>query len=264
MADNFHRARHYLLHFLTAKRRGHGVHSPFAYRLCEDVFYNPFPHYDFGLLNQLRKSLLRDHTTITVEDHGAGSRTFRTTTRQVARIAANGITGRREAEILYRLVNFLGCKRIVELGTSLGLTTLYLARGAPAATVYSIEGAAALSAFASALAGQAEVSNIRFVADVFDKALPAVLSEAGSPDLVYIDGNHTYEATLRYYEMIKDSRSASTVIVLDDLYWSPGMTKAWHKIVADPDNTLTIDGFHLGFVFFRTEFAQKQHLRVML
>lgn len=147
---------------LTAKRKGHGVHSPFVYALCENVFYNPHPYYDFERLAQVRSRLLQDDTLLQTENFGAGSRKFRSSERKVSALARHGISSRKQSEVLYRLANFMKCNSILELGTSLGLNTLYLASHNPACKVITVEGSASLHDFARKLAEETKVTNTSF------------------------------------------------------------------------------------------------------
>jgi predicted O-methyltransferase YrrM len=261
---NRHQAFHYLRHFLSAKRKGHGIHSPFAYRLCEEVFYNPFEYYDFELLYSIRRKLLEDPSELEVRDLGAGSKTFKTSTRPVQDIAAKGISTRRQAELLYRLIQVLNCRQIIELGTSLGLTSLYLAKGNKNIRVTSIEGSEALVRFATGLSHEHQVHNIEFIQGHFHDKLPEVLQHGPAPDLLYIDGNHTYEATLHYFQLGLERSHNNSVFVFDDIYWSQDMTRAWHEIRRHPAVRLSIDTFYTGLIFFREEIRQKTDLKLWL
>jgi predicted O-methyltransferase YrrM len=80
-----------------------------------------------------------------------------------------------------------------------------------------------------------------------------VLEKIKTLDMLFIDGNHSYDATMRYFEMCKPYLHNQSLIVFDDIYWSKGMTQAWKEIKADPIVTVSIDLFFIGLVFFRKE-----------
>ena len=262
MIYKLHTAKHYLMHWLQAKRGGHGVHSPFAYYLCEEVFYNSNPFYDFTPLNKIRKELLQNETSIDVLDLGAGSQHFKSDRRFVKDIAKHGISSAKQSELLFRLVNVLGHSKLIELGTSLGLNTLYLKAAAQDAKLFTIEGNPELQQFASTLAAQYGYKDIHFLEGNFDELLPNLLEQEGPFDLLYVDGNHRYEATVRYFELALKYKYEKSVIVFDDIYWSPEMTKAWKEISKHPAVSLSIDLFHFGIVFFREEIKEKQELKL--
>ncbi len=261
---NTHQILHFIKHFFTARRKGHGIHSPFAYQLCEEVFYNPDSFYDFEILNEVRSSLWSNDTKIEVQDFGAGSKTFGSNARRISAIAKYGISSNIQSELLYKLINYMGCKTSFELGTSLGLNTLYMAKACSQGQVYSFEGSPALVTIASGLAKQLQASNIHFVSGRFDDTLPQTLAAINKIDLLYVDGNHTYEATLRYFEMALPYVHEQSVMIFDDIYWSPGMTAAWKKITEHPEVTLSLDGFYFGLVFFKKEIKEKTCLKIYL
>jgi predicted O-methyltransferase YrrM len=264
MTINFHQIKHYINHYFTAKRNGHGVHSPFAYELCEQVFYNDSHFYDFEELKKIRTTLLSNKTEISIEDFGAGSKTFSSNKRKIKELTKKGTSTTKQSETLYKLINFLNCKTSIELGTSIGLNTLYLAGANKNAQVITIEGSKNLFEFASELAKKNKINNIKFVHSKFDEALPQALKNINSLDLFYVDGNHTYEATLNYFKLALSKKNNSSVFIFDDIYWSDGMTRAWEEIKKHPSVTLSIDTFNFGMVFFREEIKEKINLRFLL
>ena len=267
MPPELHLLKYFARHFLTATRKGHGVHSPFAYQLCEEVFYNKHLYYDFEKLNKLRKQLLNyrgPNDVISVEDFGAGSRTMKEPSRKISQIARTGISGRRQSEMLYRLCHFLNCRVIVELGTSLGVNALYLAQSSKSATIYTLEGSGSLVEFAKNISRNNRVENIEFLKGKFDNTLPALLEKIKCFDLLYIDGDHTYESTIRYFSLALKHIHPGSVIVLDDIYWSSGMTRAWNEIKNSPHVSMSIDTFYSGIIFFRNEVKHPQHFRMWL
>ena len=190
---------------------------------------------------------------------GAGSKKLKSDKRLVSQIAKHGIAQKKQAEFLYRLLNKFTPATVVELGTSIGLTTLYLAKGSPRSDVYSIEGCPDLVQFSEKLFIEHEARNIQNISGNFDSAFPHLLKSLDHLDFLYIDGNHAYEPTMRYFNMALEKKNANSIFVFDDIYWSEGMQHAWKEIAAHPDVTLSLDLFYFGIVFFRTEQKNKEH-----
>jgi len=261
---NLHLILNFFRHFLSAKRNGHGVHSPFAFALCEEVFYNRHEFYDFESLKLTRNLLLKNSTKITVTDFGAGSKFLNSNSRSIKDIAGGGISSTLQSEIFYKLINYLKFETVIELGTSIGLNTLYLSKSNPSGKVISIEGSKSLTDFSRELARKHKISNIQFVNGKFDDVLPGILSTVKNPFLLYVDGNHSYNATVNYFNMALQKKENDAVIILDDIYWSSGMTKAWEEIKKNDAVTLSIDAFYFGLVFFRTEQKEKIALTIFL
>jgi predicted O-methyltransferase YrrM len=186
----------YLQYKLKAKDE-HAIHSPFVFKLYTEVISNPNNYYAFDELNKIRKQLLNNKQTIEVVDLGAGSKKM-SSTRKIADIAKYSVANKKYAELLFRLTNYFKPKSVLELGTSLGLSTLYLAQAAPKATILSVEGCPNTFAFAKQLIAGTGVKNIETINQSFDDAFDTLLKNKKF-DLVYIDGNHTYKATIKYF-----------------------------------------------------------------
>lgn len=246
----------YLQYKLKAKDE-HSVHSPFVFKLYTEVISNKNNYYAFDELNKIRKQLLKNQQTIEVVDLGTGSKKM-SNTRKVADIAKHSVAPQKYAELLFRLTNYFKPASVLELGTSLGLTTLYLAKAAPTANIISIEGCPNTNAFAQQVIAQAQVKNTEAINQSFDDAFKTILPTKKF-NLVYIDGNHTYEATIRYFNELLKITDENSVLIFDDIYWTPQMTQAWEEIKAHTAVTLSIDLFKVGLVFFRKENKQKEH-----
>lgn len=247
------------IRYRTSSFTDHDLHSPFVFDLYTELIRNRHPHYDFEALDQVRQSLLNNGQVIEVTDLGAGSRVFTGNQRQIKDIAKHGISQKKYAEFIYRFANKFRPGTIVELGTSLGLGTLYLAKACPQSKVYTIEGSPALADFAKDLFRQQKQHNIEVITGNFDTELPKLLGQLNALDLLYVDGNHAYEPTLRYFEQALKKKHNSSIFIFDDIHWSEGMERAWDEIRKHPEVTLSLDLFYIGIVFFRKEQKQKEH-----
>jgi len=248
----------YLNYRLTAHTE-HDVHSPFVYRFYQELIAHPSPLEDFRKLDRLRKELQENQTIIRITDLGARSKTLDDNTRSISDIVRHGIARKKQAEFLHRLVKRFAPQTMIELGTSVGLSSLYLAGAQPSSTLYTIEGCPELSAFAQKQFGQQQARNIVSLTGNFDEELPKLLSSLERVDLVYFDGNHAYEPTLNYFKMALEKKHAGTILIFDDIYWSAGMERAWKEIHTHPEVSLSMDFFQFGIVFFRTEQKNKEH-----
>lgn len=256
--------KHYIKHWFTANRKGHGVHSPFVYDLVENVFSNTFEFYAFNELNKTRKQLQLNDAELEVTDLGAGSKKFSSNKRKISDIAKYGISSKKQSEIYFKLINYLKCECIIELGTSIGLNTLYLHEAAPLARVYTLEGSSQIAHFAKRLFTEKKIDTINLIEGNFKDTLPELLKGITRFDLLYIDGDHTYESTIHYFEMALQKKHARSVIIFDDIYWSEGMTKAWEEIKQYKEVKASIDCFYFGMIFFREEFKQKEHFKLYI
>ncbi|HEY2583366.1 MAG TPA: class I SAM-dependent methyltransferase [Mucilaginibacter sp.] len=247
---NIRFAKDYLLHRFKAKNR-HGLHSPFVYRLADKIFYDFGDKKVYQEAENLRKQLLTDNRIITITDLGAGSVINNNTKKKVGDIAHNALKPPKLAQLLYRLAADLKPNNIIELGTCLGITTVYLQKAAPHANIYTLEGCPQTAGIAEETFKKAGTNNIELITGNFDDTLPPVITKLDKLDFVFIDGNHQKDATLKYFEWCLPKVQENTLLIFDDIYWSEGMKEAWNKIKAHPKVAVTIDLFWIGLVFFR-------------
>jgi len=261
MQQKLYQIKQYIKHLRNAKSRfGHGVHSPFVYELIEQVFNHQGRYYAFHKIEQVREQLLKEKKIITIEDFGAGSSQTKSNKRAISDIARSALLQKEHAQLLFRLVNRFRPSTILELGTSLGTTTAYLALARKTAQVYTFEGSPEISRIAKRNLDYIKLKNVQLITGPFDKKLPLALDRIETVDFAFIDGNHTYEATIRYFEMLLNKSSERSVFVFDDIYWSEGMTKAWKQIIKHPKVTISIDLFRMGIIFFRPESTKEDFI----
>lgn len=240
----------YLSHQLFAKSR-HGIHSPFVYRLVDEVIYDFRSNADYLPIEERRKQLLADEREIAVTDLGAGSHLNKSRTKQVREIATNALKKPRLAQLIYRLAKDQQPLHMIELGTCLGITSAYLAKACPHAKLITVEGCPQTAAIARQNFSALNLDNVELQVGNFDAVLPAILNQHAKPDFVYIDGNHRKDATVHYFDLVLPEVTENTLLIFDDIYWSKGMKEAWAQIKKHPKVTVTVDLFWIGLVFFK-------------
>ena len=238
--------------------KGHGTHSPFVYSFIREVINDKRKFYAYTGIEYLRRQLLDDKKLITVEDFGAGSKLNKTKERTIAAIAYSSLKPKKYSQLLFRMVNYYQPKTIIELGTSLGITTSYLASGNTNAAVYTFEGSSSVADKARENFTTLKLENIHLTEGNFDDTLKAKLEEINSVDFSFIDGNHRYEPTINYFEQLLAKSSDNSIIILDDIHWSKEMESAWHYVQNHPEVMTTVDLFFIGIVFIRKEFKTRQ------
>ncbi|HSC52583.1 MAG TPA: class I SAM-dependent methyltransferase [Phnomibacter sp.] len=259
MYNSFQLAKKYIQYWWNASNgKGHGVHSPFVFEFIIKVLNDAKSYDGFDAIEKLRSQLHHNNTLLIIEDFGAGSRTGATKQRSVQSIARAALKPKKFAQLLHRIARFYECKTIVELGTSLGITSAYLAQSPATQKLYTLEGSPAIASVAKQNFEALTLTNIEQVVGNFDETLAPLLQRSGPVDLLYIDGNHRYEPTIRYFEQAFPHLHEYSIVVFDDIHWSAEMEQAWHQVIADERVTMSIDLFFIGLVFFRKDFKIKQ------
>lgn len=242
--------------FIWRSKNEHAVHSPFVFSLWTQCVYRKTPKAALASWQAYRASLVSDHSLLWITDFGAGSKVFRSPQRSVAAIAKNAGISARNAALLTRICAYLAPQNILEIGTSLGLSTVAMALGNPKAQIISLEGCPATAAVAQSRLLQFGYDTTQIVVGSFQSLLPHYAMQTF--DLIYFDGNHQKAATWLYFETLLATATNDSIWIFDDIHWSPDMEAVWRAIQDHPKVTVTIDTFAWGMVFFRKEQA-KQH-----
>lgn len=235
----------------------HGTHSPFVYQLLEEVIYKKGNYYNYDKVASLRSRLLRDTRTIEVVDLGAGSKKLNNL-RKINQITKVSVKNKKLGELIYRMAVHFQPKLTLELGTSLGITTSYLALANTNGNVISLEGDPETRKIAIENFQSLNISNIKSIEGNFDDQLPKLLEHLSEIDFAFLDGNHRKEPTLSYLKQILPKLKNGSCVIIDDIYWSREMTEAWEEIIKMPEFTVSIDLFYFGILFIRKE-QKKEH-----
>jgi predicted O-methyltransferase YrrM len=267
MHSKFQLGLKYLHYYLTSSNgKGHGIHSPFIFHFITKILNDKHHYPEYDIVENLRQKLLRDQTILTVEDFGAGSLVNNNKQRTVASIAKIAAKQKKYSQLLFRIVKEYKPQTVLELGTSLGITTLYLAIANPDAKLTTIEGAKEVAEIANENFTTLQLQNlparqagIELITRNFDDSLSSVICYLSSVDFVFMDGNHRHEPTVRYFQQLLSKANNDSIFIFDDIHWSKEMEQAWKIIKENNAVRCSIDLFFMGIVFFRKEFKEKQH-----
>ncbi len=263
MYSSFQLAKKYLHYYFTASSgKGHGVHSPFVFEFITSILNDKTQYDCYGVIEARRKELLQDNTVIEVEDFGAGSAVMKSNRRLVKHIAASSLKPKKFGQLLHRIVQYYQPVSVLELGTSLGITTCYLAKGNKDAIVHTCEGSAAIAAVARKSFEALQIKNVQLTEGDFAKTLQPLLDATSKIDLAFVDGNHRKAPTIEYFIRLLSASTAGGIFIFDDIHWSQEMEAAWNEIKQHSSVTLTIDLFFIGLVFINPDFKEKQHFSV--
>lgn len=244
---NLHAAAAYATHLLKARSTaGHGVHSPFMFRFITEVIGGRSDRSIIREVESLRKEMVSDRRVVQVRDLGAGSVVMGKGERSVRKIAFVAAVPKREAALLARIAGSLDKIRsggaetddisvdecegvILELGTSLGISTLALALGAPHRKVISVEGSPELATIARENLLRHGAHNAEVLCMEFGEALALLNSMSTKVALAFIDGNHRGAALTEYVNRIREM-GEEMIIIADDIHMNRDMICAWRSI----------------------------------
>lgn len=241
----------YLSYYLRAESK-HGVHSPTVFHFASNVI-SAAKKVRYKDIEKERERLVASKQEIDFTDFGKGGGVFR---KKIAHIAKYSLKPKKYAQLLAAVATDLKPKSILEMGTSLGITTAYLANSVKNTQVLTLEGDTTVAGIAQNIWNQLGISNITCKTGDFEKHIVDIATS--SYDIIYIDGNHKKEPTLRYFERLMANSKENTLFIFDDIHYSKSMEQAWESIKNHKEVTTTIDVFFLGFVHIDKSLS-KQH-----
>lgn len=242
--------------FLCKAKGRHSIHSPFVFDLYENCILKKTENIIFNKIENQRQKLLKDKSIIHIQDFGTGDNRD----KNIAEIVRHSSKPLNQVKLFYRLAAYISPETIIELGTSAGISTMYLSAACPEKKVITIEGSPEIAAIAENNFKLLSFENIDLIIDTFENAFPALNKKIINPAFIFIDGNHTKEATLRYFNHYISIIDKQSVMIFDDIYWSNGMMEAWTEIKKHPDVIVTIDLFAFGIVFFKTGLTKQDFI----
>lgn len=251
----------YLSYLRNAKSK-YNVHSPFVYELLTKVFEDKRYYPEYGRIQGVRETLLKNNTPVEVIDFGtgAGNKPYGTYYRKVKEITRRTEQPAKLSRLLFRLVKYFQPADILELGTSMGLGSMHMALANPEARITTIEGCSNVASCARNNMDQLGIENVDIVIGDFDNILSGILDKKNTFDLVFFDGNHRKIPTLNYFKLCLERASNHSVFVFDDIHWSKGMEEAWEEIKRNPKVKVSIDLFYMGLVFFKDELSKQDFI----
>lgn len=249
-------AKQYFSHWLNAVDE-HSVHSPFFFDFYQKVVGSKNTSPATTIVHNLRNNLTSNKTIVDYQDIGSNSPHFSSPKRTIGDIATTSLLPEKWCQLLFRTSRYVEATNIIELGTSMGLTTLHLAQN-PKSVVHTFEGNRAMVNIAQTNFESLGVKNIRIIDGNIDQSLPNHLQNPAKVHFAFIDANHRYKATVTYFEILAKRMADKGVIVLDDIHLTPEMHQAWNELKHHDLVYGSIDLFRMGILFFDLS-LNKQH-----
>ncbi len=245
--------------YILSARSKFKVHSPFVFKFYTGLILDKSPQSAYSRIEKQRSLLLRQRSLLETTDFGtgAGQHEYKTRFRQVRSITRSSSVSPKFGALIYRLVKYAEPDEILEVGTAMGISTLYIAAAAPKSNIVTMEGCAVIAEKARENFNHMEIGNIELVMGNFNHLLAKTVSNFDKLDFVLIDGNHRKKSTLDYFSEILPKLHPGSIVVIDDINWSKGMEEAWDEIRKHESVTVSIDLFRTGILLFKENVAKE-------
>lgn len=214
----------YLGRQLIAQNR-HGLHSPFVYRLVDEVIYDFKTQLIYSELRQRRKVLLKQHGALRLLK-----------TRLLAGFSSKETSPPRVDELIYRLTKYFLPNQIIQLGICSPSEMEYTRAAVPQAKVIRVN-------------------------PVQEDAMFEVLKGCESIDLIKINQVADPQAMNQYLMQCLPQLAENSMVLFNHLPSVPGVRNCWNQIQQHPEFTVTIDLFWIGLAFARPG-QVKQHFNI--
>lgn len=246
----------YLKYWLLCEDK-YSLQSPFVFKTYLGLrdFLKAIKTKDLDI-EEKRKKLLKEKTLLHIEDYGAGSKKVPQKVRELAEITRYSTSGRKFSQLYQYFCSLTPAMQVLELGTCVGLNTIYLSR-VTKGKLHSLEGSEALWKTAQQIADSTQTN---YLLGPIQETLPKLLQQLGSVDFALIDATHTYEGTMSYFNGLLPYLHKQSILAIADIHWSKAMEKAWKEIQACPEVSLSIDFYECGIVFFSPNHPKSKYI----
>ena len=252
----------YLQHLFCLRHRyGHRIHSPYLFEVVNRVIFNASGEKGHIPVRELHLDLLSERTMLPAGGAGVPSRVHSGVHRSVRSFVRGSSVSPKYGALLFRLSRWFHPEVILELGTGIVVSTLYLASGSPGVAVHTIEGNRDRAQFSIWLFKRFGLGTVQVHIGEMEQVLDQLKSVVKGRILAFVDGNHRYSPTLGYLRWIMDQAGEEAVVVMDDIYWSKGMFLAWQEIISWPETRASIDLFQVGILLLRRD-LNKTNLKI--
>ncbi len=230
------------------------IHSPYLADFIEAVFDSHYSYYDFGILSNARGILHQNKDQIIGTSKSENRAQPSPTVSAFTKRAASGLS---ELKKLYRLCVFSKPRRILELGTGVGLSSLAMGLASKHSSIDTVEMNANLCELAHSLHCRYQLSRIRIHNVTIEEFLQANPNKKF--DLIFLDAHHEGKATVDYAARLYPMLNEEGILLIDDIHWSSDMNAAWKLVRRAYWCTNTLETFRWGFVF-KTDRIKNVHM----
>lgn len=239
--------------FYRRYRQGRHIHSPYLFEFIHEVVFNASKRGVPAEIRKVHKALRKDRNLIPAGTMGAQSAVDKSENRTVGSFVRSSSVSHKNGALLYRITQWFKPETIVELGTGLGISTIYLAAGSPQTQLHTIEGNHNRADFSSRVIKRSGLESVKVHRGAFEQKLEELIPDLRGRFVAFVDGNHYHEPTVRYIRSLVDLAGDEALIIMDDIYWSKEMQLAWKEVISWPEVKVSIDLFHMGILLLRRD-----------
>lgn len=248
--------RSLLLYRKVRYRKGHGVHSPFAFSFITKVIDERAAYYCEDDIELTRKKISYPDQTFylpAAKGEEEQARSIHEILKKMAIKPKNGA-------LLMRMTNYFKPRNILQVGETAGFSTLYLSSYSSDVQVVVLEEHAGRASLCRAVFEKHKASNIHLREGAYYDTLPIALSEAGMVDFVYLDFLNSPELNTYVIEQCLPHLHDKSVLVVAGIKTSKEKKEFWKHLCFRPEISVTVDVYEFGIAFFDKKLHKRNYI----
>lgn len=228
-----------LLYRFLRYRKGFGVHSPFAFSFITKVIDERYGYYAYNDIELIRRQLVHRNCPMLKTD-----------------------IKRSHGELLFRIVNYFKPERLIQIGTSAGIGSLYMT--APSSRLNYLlldsDDNNAEQTIWSLRKFNPKASSVSVIAGDYLKTLPAALSKMSAVDFLFFNSAKDKEKNMIYLDEAIKYVQSDTVFFIEGIRSNREMRQLWKNICLREDVSVTFDLYNVGVVFFNKKLHKQNYI----
>ena len=231
-------------------RKGYGVHSPFAYNFIVNIIEEKLPYYVFEDIEKRRTELLNNKDTVEFSSQKGVIKK-----KTVAEITLKETQSGKYGALLFRLVNFMQSKHILQVGASTGIMTLYMASVRKDMQCIVLEERKELVPIVQEQCDALSLNHVKVEQGEYLNLIENVLKKQDYFDLIFLNTARNPELTHK----ILSKHICTRFLVVDGIYRDKKTKVLWESVKNNPHAKITIDLYYLGIALFDGKFYKKHY-----
>ena len=203
--------------------KGHGIHSPFVFNLVNNVIEEKRAYYCYGDIS--------DYLSVYHQKE---------------------LTPNKRHRLAFRLVNYFGAKNILEIGSGMGISTLFLTASSSLSECLCVE----------KNKDNREIAK-RLYMD-FDRQTtileePPVLPLKTNLDCIFINLDYYSDLSEDYLDALCKQCHNKSFIVVTGIRRNKAYNRLWKHLSSNNLRTVELDLFNIGIIFFDKQLSRWEY-----
>ena len=238
--------------FKSKNRKGFGIHSPYVYYLMTMVIENKHPYYRFSQVEALRKILKKSSKKLLISKDGDDGQEE----GLLSSLVGKNTFSPSYDQLLFRLSKFFHPQTIVEFGSSIGISTIYLATPDSRTKVYAGEKEKSEAELLKMNLKKTGVENVQVYED-YKKQLENVTE--GEIGLVCFGRKCKSEEIENLYSEVENKLVTTSVVIISDIHKDKEKEKVWNKIRESANVRVDLDLFFYGILIYNNDLQRETY-----